>query len=246
MNIDCRTFAREMDDLLDGGLGSARAGELRAHASACGACQVRLQAAVDLNQRLRQLPVPAPAPGYAARVFAAVRKSNRPSMLSAGLGFALAASVTAAVSLSLWFGQAGPGAVAVTASGGTRAPTLMLTLDEVKPVRLVFRSPRALTGVTVHLQLPDGVELEGFPDQRELSWQADLQAGPNSLDLPVIVKQGDGGVLTANLSYGQSHRQFSVLVQSRRSAVHLPEQVATVAAAVRGAFVDYKEVDHHA
>jgi hypothetical protein len=87
---------------------------------------------------------------------------------------------------------------------------------DVQPVSLMFRSPRSLTGVTITLQLPEGVELAGHPARRELAWQADLQAGANRLDLPVVVRHGGGGVLTAQLAHGRDRRQIAVLIEPRR------------------------------
>jgi len=57
--------------------------------------------------------------------------------------------------------------------------------------------------------------LAGRPGLRELRWQADLQAGANSLELPVVVQRGEGGIVTASVSYGQDRRRFAVLVQAR-------------------------------
>jgi hypothetical protein len=95
-------------------------------------------------------------------------------------------------------------------------PEVMAIANE--PLRLVFRSEDALQGVTIEIELPEGVELAGYPGQRQLVWTSDIQAGPNLLELPVEVR-GDGGVLTATLNHGAERRQFSVRVVSTAPAM---------------------------
>lgn len=155
-----------------------------------------------LRQRLRELPVPPPSADFAPRVLGAVRRAQLRAWRPV-LGMALAASLALGVGLAAWLGerpQAGP-------------ETVLVVRGEVSSVRLLFSSPRALDGVTIHLQLPDGVELAGRPGRRELRWQVDFQAGNNLLELPVIAQGGEGGLLTADLGHGQDRRQFAVLVK---------------------------------
>jgi hypothetical protein len=160
----------------------------------------------ELLRRLRELPVPPPSPGFAARVLhTAAAPAWRPA-----LGMALAATLVIAVAGGVWLAERGAAPVTPT-----EPRLVLLAAGEVQPVSLVFRSPRALSGVTIHVQLPDGVELAGHPARTELSWQADLQVGANRLDLPVVVRRGDGGVVTTSLSYGQDRRHITVLVRAR-------------------------------
>jgi hypothetical protein len=161
---------------------------------------------------LRRLPVPPPSPGFAARLFA--RLQPRPRRVPVPVMAALAASLTLGVGLAVWLDQA-----AAPATGVATLRIVELAPNEVSAVRLVFRSPRALNGVTIALRLPEGVELAGRPGRRELSWQADLHAGANLLELPVIVQPGAGGVITAHMDYGQDHREFAVRVQPKTKGV---------------------------
>jgi len=175
-----------------------------------------------LRDRLRQLPVPPPSPGFAARVFAGL-EVRQPRRMTPPFAMALAASLALGVGLTVWRQDRAPAAPGVK--------VVAFAPEEVHSVRLLFRSPRALNGVTIHLQLPAGVELAGHPGRHELRWQTDLQAGANQLDLPVIVQSGEGGLITADLNYGQDRRQFAVLVQARRPAVLGPAPTAVHAAA---------------
>jgi hypothetical protein len=188
--------------------------------------QEREGRAIELEPRLRdalrELPVPPPRPGFAARVFAAVPRERRGA---APLAWALAASLAAAVGLGVWLEQRAPPAPAATP--GPEGKVVMLEPGRTGPVRLSFRSPRELAGVTIHLQLPRGVELEGYPGRQSLQWQADFQAGANQLELPLVMRDGEGGILTATLDHGGSHREFTVKVRAERPATLFPDAPAT-------------------
>jgi hypothetical protein len=185
---------------------------------------------VELDPRLagllRRLPVPPPRPGFAARVFAALPQRRRG--FAPALAWALAASLVAAVGAGVWLEQR-PLPVP-EAAPATAEKVVMLARGQAGPVRLAFRSPRELAGVTIHLQLPAGVELEGHPGLQSLRWQADFQAGANVLELPLVVRDGEGGILTATLDHGRSHKAFTVRVRAERPAALYPDSPETQSA----------------
>jgi len=181
-----------------------------------------------LRELLRRLPVPPPRPGFAARVFAALPRERRaPARAAQPLAWALAASVAGAVGLGVWLGQGATPAPAPVATAGPEAKAVVLSAGRAAPVRLAFRSPRELTGVTIHLQMPVGVELEGHPGVQSLQWRTDFQAGANVLELPLVVRDGEGGILTATLDHGRSHKAFTVQVRASKPAALFPDSPAT-------------------
>jgi hypothetical protein len=172
-----------------------------------------------LQQRLRTLETPLPRPGYAERVLSGARRTQRVRCSRSQVAaYALAASLAVAVAVGwlLWQRPAPSGP----------APSQVVTVqgNAVQPVRLVFNSPTALSGVTLRVGLPEGVELAEYPGMRELTWKADLKSGPNLLELPVVV-HGRGGLLVASVSYGAEQRQFSVLVQASSPSSYAPGYV---------------------
>jgi hypothetical protein len=148
------------------------------------------------------------------------------------LAWALAASIALSVGLGVWLERA---VVPAPAAPAAQARVVMLRAGDAGPVRLAFRSPQELSGVTIHLQLPPGVELKGHPDQQSLRWQADFQAGANVLELPLIIRDGDGGILTATLDYGRSQKAFTVQVRAEKPAALFPES-PTTRSGVQGRF----------
>jgi hypothetical protein len=91
-------------------------------------------------------------------------------------------------------------------------------------------------------ELPDGVEVEGYPGLEVLRWSGELQAGRNGLTLPLIGRRaGAGGVLKARIHYQDAQRELTIPVQTggehnqddkSAGAIHRPD--LTTASANRG------------
>jgi hypothetical protein len=91
-------------------------------------------------------------------------------------------------------------------------PGVTIVLEQEHTVRLVFASATALDSATLTVSLPDGIELAGFPGQREISWETSLQEGKNLLPLTLIALTPAGGELLATLEHKDRNRTFRLLV----------------------------------
>jgi hypothetical protein len=80
----------------------------------------------------------------------------------------------------------------------------------------VFNSGQALKNVTLRLNMPQGVELAGFEEQREVVWQTNLVQGENMLVLPVIVRNREGGSLISEIRHGSQSKQFELHIKVMR------------------------------
>ncbi|MGQ0622963.1 MAG: hypothetical protein ACT4QA_24155 [Panacagrimonas sp.] len=208
--MNCEDFRRLLDDESDlSGHGSLA--DLDMHAARCPDCRLRRHLESRLRQQLRTLQVPAPSSRYADRVLAHAHRNR--TTRAAGLRGrqmwlpAFATAATLLLGLSWWAThQTAPDSGLESLATGSHPAA------RVQPLRLVFRSPAAVSGVTIELALPQGVELAGYPGERQLSWQTDLQSGSNLLELPVLTG-GAGGIVTATLNLGSERRQFSVRLQ---------------------------------
>jgi len=107
---------------------------------------------------------------------------------------------------------------------------VVLTVQQPESVRLMFNADRPLSGATLSLSLPENVEIVGYGERRELTWQADLGAGGNLLRLPLIAHGPAGGELVARLTLGASSRTFRLKIKVRNAAGagELPTPVASV------------------
>ena len=94
--------------------------------------------------------------------------------------------------------------------GSAPVQTVALRVERPENVRVMFNSAMPLQAATLHLALPENLELVGYRDQRELTWQADLREGGNLLQLPVIARGTVKDDLVARLSHGGSTKTFRV------------------------------------
>jgi hypothetical protein len=60
--------------------------------------------------------------------------------------------------------------------------------------------------------LPDGIELAGFPGQREIAWQTSLVEGKNFLPLELIALTPAGGEVLARLEHDDRDRTFRLRI----------------------------------
>jgi len=92
-------------------------------------------------------------------------------------------------------------------------PGITMTLEEPRTVNLVFASETALDSATLTVTLPDGIELAGFPGQREIAWQTSLREGKNFLPLELIAVTPTGGEVLARLEHEDRDRTFRLRVE---------------------------------
>jgi len=92
-------------------------------------------------------------------------------------------------------------------------PGITMTLEEPRTVNLVFASTTALDSATLTVTLPDGIELAGFPGQREIAWQTSLKEGKNLLPLDLIAVTSVGGEVLARLEHDDRDRTFRLRIE---------------------------------
>jgi hypothetical protein len=108
-------------------------------------------------------------------------------------GLALAASVLLIFTVNLFL-KSGTAPV-------EEIPGLAIALNQVQEVRLVFESERAMHNARFTIELPEGIELSGYPGLRVISWEGNLAQGRNLLVLPVEARSGHGGKLVAYVTH---------------------------------------------
>ena len=133
------------------------------------------------------------------------RQRNR--WVMTGFGSAVAAG------LVLWliggFFLTGP----QTSEPVAEIPGVAMTLAEPRTVNLVFASKSRLDAATLTVTLPEGIELAGFPGQREIAWQTNLVEGKNLLPLELIALTPVGGEVLARLEHDNRKRTFRLRIE---------------------------------
>lgn len=201
----CAEFTERLDEYLEGALANADHEAAAAHLRGCADCQRRVARGQALRAALRNLPVETPRPEFFEQALARARGSNdaRRWAWPTLAGLALAAS------LALWLGFGWlPGA---------RLAGVTIALHEARTVQLAFNAEQELRQATLSIRLPDGVELQGFPGQREVRWRADLARGVNVLSLPLIATSTSGGTLMARVEHAERSTELSVQLRVNKS-----------------------------
>ena len=164
----------------------------------------------ELLELLKDYPVPEAQAGFydQALVQAAHQgtKRQRNRWMMTGFGSAIAAGLAIwVITAMLWTTPQVPDA-------DPAIPGVTVMLEEEHTVRLMFASASSLQDATLTVTLPDGIELAGFPGQREITWETSLEEGRNVLPLTLIALTPAGGELLARLEHKDRSRTFRLQV----------------------------------
>ena len=164
----------------------------------------------EIQALLKDYPMPEAATGYFDQALVRAthegsrRQRNR--WVMTGFGSAVAAG------LVLWM----VGGFLLTTPdlpvADPAIPGITMTLEEPRTINLVFSSAEPLDFATLTVQLPDGIEMSGFPGQREVTWQTSLNAGKNLLPLKLIATSPLGGEVYATLRHDTRSRTFQLRI----------------------------------
>ena len=164
----------------------------------------------ELLDMLKEYPVPEAEAGFYDRaLIRAVHKGSRRQRnrwMLAGFGSAIAAG------LAIWMITAMLMTTPQLPDAEPTIPGVTIAMQQEHTVRLVFSSAQALDSATLTVSLPDGIELAGFPGQREITWQTSLQEGKNLLPLTLIALTPSGGEVLARLEHKDRNRTFRLRV----------------------------------
>jgi hypothetical protein len=164
----------------------------------------------DLLELLQDYPVPEAEAGFYDRALVrAVHKGSRRQRnrwILAGFGSAVAAG------LAIWVVTAMLMTTPQLPEAEPSIPGVTIAMEQEHTVRLVFASAKALDSATLTVSLPDGIELAGFPGQREITWETSLQEGRNLLPLTLIALTPAGGEVLARLEHKDRNRTFRLRV----------------------------------
>jgi hypothetical protein len=164
----------------------------------------------ELRALLKDYPMPKASSGYfdlaLVRATHEGSRRQRNRWIMTGFGSAVAAG------LVLWM----VGGFLLTTPdlpvADPAIPGITMTLEEPRTINLVFASAEPLDIATLTVRLPDGIEMSGFPGQREVTWQTSLNAGKNLLPLKLIATSPVGGEVYATLRHDNRSRTFQIRV----------------------------------
>ena len=176
-----------------------------------------------LRQALRRMPVPEPRPGFVDRAFAnATGAAHSPELRRPGWLRHLATR------WETWIGAALGGAVAAALvllllrplePGTIDRDGITLALNETRDIEVLIDSERNLDDATIRIVASGGVVLDGFDNEREIGWQANLERGSNVLSLPVVARSPGKGQLVAVIEHQGRTKRIAINLRVRDSEV---------------------------
>lgn len=207
--MNCHDVAKILDDHHEVILASSELDEVEHHLAACPDCDAAWRSSHVLRS-LGEAPASSPRPDlFRESIEFATRHSRHSTQKKsfwrgAVVGGALAASVALIVGLSL-FSSLPPNAPA-------GAPSVTMSLNEVRDVRVEIESPEALSDARIRVLLVGGIGLDRFEDRSVIDWRTDLDAGVNHLTLPVVALDRTGGELFVEVEHNRKRKVFAVHV----------------------------------
>jgi hypothetical protein len=83
-------------------------------------------------------------------------------------------------------------------------PLMFMVDNEARNVTVAIDAEEGLDDVTMHVEITDNLEVQGFGSRKTISWTTRLKPGVNVISLPVIgIAQGDGEITTRIKSKGK-------------------------------------------
>lgn len=169
----------------------------------------------ELRERLLQYQVPKAGAGFFAnamqvaldeRARRSAQSKHRPHQstrrLTGVIGGAIAAGVLAWLVFPVFTDAPG------TPPRSSAPEVVNIALARPETIHLLFSTSEALENAKLTVVLPPGVELAGFPGQREISWHTSLAPGRNLLPLELLAVGPAGGELLAYLEHGTRDKAF--------------------------------------
>lgn len=208
--MKCTDIQKYIDDYLDDAMSLGEQKAVESHIEQCVSCRQALEAHRTVRQALRSLPVIQASPDFEAKVFAAVRNQHSTRGRHSGNRFTAGFATAMVASLALWFAST----VYTPQFDGETSQVVNVAMNQARTVKLMFDAPMDLAEVTLTVELPENIELEGYAGQKQLVWQTNLNKGQNILALPVIAIGNGQGELLAQLSYGDKTKQFRIVLKT--------------------------------
>jgi hypothetical protein len=208
--LECRHFRAHWSRFRFKELEAAESLRLKRHLESCSRCQKynqQMQAVVDCLKGMGQS---ASNELESARMERLLEKAYQRYQTAARGRQTMAATLLAGfIGGALFWAALDEGKQEPAYPVISHTQTISLPIAGVKNISLAIDSDRVLQAVTFTIELPEGVELDGYPGQRQLSWQGPLHAGLNRLTLPLLTNhQAREGFLKARIEYAGGDREL--------------------------------------
>jgi hypothetical protein len=211
--MDCNKFQQQMDDLLDDQLSESVGIDANNHLSLCANCLKQFELAKSLQARLNSIAVPEQEPGLNKRIIGKFRQQQPKGIhwIPSSIGGAIAAMLIMWVTISHQTNES---------EGLSELNYIVINIEEMqeRTVQLVFNAPEEYQSATFVIEMPENLELNGYPGNRLLSWKSSLRKGKNKLALPFVATGQVKGEVIARLEIGNQSKEFHMQIKHNFAA----------------------------
>jgi len=209
--MNCEQTQQLLDEYLDGELSGNQLDLLEAHLNECENCAHRYNEASSLLVALKQLPVPPVRDGYEEKVLSFL-KHEKSAKHHGKKGFIVGFGTAIAASFALWM-IFSPVSIFKPHSFEV-LKVVKLEVKQQHAVDLVFNLDSDLSDATLTLELPERVEIVGYPGKSQFKWKTSLKKGANRLTLPLFATEKQNGILIASLVKDGKIKTFRININS--------------------------------
>jgi hypothetical protein len=241
--MNCKQFQALWTEWQSRELNAGQAGLMADHGRNCADCRHYNNQMATLLDLLGGLPAPAAASaGFSQKLFSHVRTDKIPRSAGGKRHYAIAAALLIGFTAGLLVQPAlSPPKNTTHMTAEAPAPRIgaetelhvhevSLPLKGIKEVRVAINTRREISDAILTLELPSGVEIAGYPNQRQLRWQTGLKNGRNHLTLPLRAYQAVAdGVLKARVDYDGRQQELTVILNTSETEAAAPTVSTTLA-----------------
>ena len=162
----------------------------------------------ELDELLKDYPMPQAEAGfYDSALLRANREGTRRQRnrwMFTGFGSAVAAGIAVLLLIGVFSNSPD------VSTPEANSPGVTIALAQPRTINLMFGSKEALDNAMLTVTLPDGIELDGFPGQKEVTWETSLAAGKNMLPLTLVAIEPVSGDVIARLAHMDREQTFQI------------------------------------
>ena len=208
--MNCDYIADNMAQVVYGRLPREKMKQCRKHLFHCADCTDAVRGAEALALLRNCGPQSVPE-GLFNKLSSALQEPSQPAEATkqrfwagTGIGSAMAASLFMA---AMTIGWIGPSAVE-----SEHVAQFAATVSEPRIMNVAIEADRPLQDAQISILLSGDVALDGFGNEREVTWITNLEQGVNRLQLPVVALDASGGKMIVRLDHPDTEQVYVVEV----------------------------------
>ena len=211
--MNCTDIKLYKNEYFEGQLALLQQRAFDQHLGECRSCNHLIDDIKKTHQALYHMVVPEPDRRFVKNMFNEVRKQY-PEKPQGTFKAVFASAVV--VSVMVWF-------VSIQMFSHEQslmpAEQVQMALNSEETIRLMFDAASDIELVTMHIELPQHIELRGYRGKSGVTLKTSLIKGSNLLRLPVKAVAQGNGVLVAELNYGNRMKKFNILIKTSGDGV---------------------------